>query len=210
MNSTTVNNLNKASYLVENILWHTSALSKLKLHNVVISQRAISSLLFNDNLSSIKFTNCKLKRGPFREFKNLLFKDSLKHVTIREFNDSYEIKLTQILFSLIPFANSLQKLKSIAFNVFDDDLIEYKNIEYCSDIEHVMLYYFDDITPTFVAIFKNLITVLCNMEITFKLTIAKVPSNKGEFDRNYENFMEYVYNLEDYFPEIQNICYYNY
>lgn len=209
INSTSVRNLNKASYLVENVLRYTTALSKLKLHNVVISDRAISSLLFNDNLSDIKFTNCKLRRGPCGRFKTLLLKKSLKHVKIREFNESCELKLTQILFNLIPFANSLQNLKTIAFNVFDDNLIEYQNIRYCSNIEHVMLYYFDDITPTFVTNFKNLIEVLRAMKKPFKLTIARIPSVKGEFNLDHENFMEFVYNLDDYFPEVQNICYYN-
>lgn len=207
-NSLTIKNLNKAAYLVENVLRYTTALTKIEFHNVVINNRSIKYLLSNDNLKTVKFTNCKLEKGPSNISRTLFFKDSIKHLIIREFADSFHIKFTQLLFSQMPKTRFLQNLKTIAFNVLDDDFIQYQNIKHCTELTNITLYFFDTITPTFITIFKDLIEILRSMEMPFKLTIAKISSENGTFNSDYEDFMEYIYNLDSYFFEVQNICYY--
>lgn len=153
--------------------------------------------------------------GGRSKFRSLLDKRSIEKIIILELEEGENTSLIEKLFELIPTSINLRKLREITFNVFDDELILYGNIKFCSELREITLVYFDLITPTFVKIFKNLIGTLKMLKNPFSLNITKrevlyenIDTTDEIYKRNYDAFEQYVNDLDDgYFGTIEYVVY---
>lgn len=185
-----IKNINKTTYLVNNILRFTRKLSEAKLYNALINNQISISLSYNVNLKTIEIINCTLEKGPKRNFKMLFNIPSLEKLIVLEIKNENNFHITEILFEQISHSKTLKHIK-------------YENIRLCTSLEFVTLTYFDQITPSFIQIFKNLIEILCTLynRNPFVLSIDNVIS-KHEFrtDSTYDDFERYIENLDGFGP----------
>lgn len=149
INKPKIANWRKSKYLVHKILRSTTKLINVELCNVLVDEQVFMALNYNQNLESFELINCKLEiggRSPFTTFLNIR---GPKKILIHELEDEENYKLIETLFNQIPFSNKLKELEEIAFNVYDNESIAYKNIKYCTNLREITLTYFDFITPSF-------------------------------------------------------------
>lgn len=205
INNRRIKNIHKAIYLVNNILRFTRKLTEITLYNVLINDQISLSLSYNVNLKTIKFINCRLHKGPKRNFKMLFNIPLFEKINIQEFEDESNSHITEILFDQIPHSKVLRNIKDITFNVFDTNFIKYENIKFCSSLEKVTLTYFDRITPSFVQIFKNLVGTLNNIYNynPFILSIEKVvtnyqPTDDSTYEKIYNDFEIFIEDLDGF------------
>lgn len=202
INNRRIKNIHKTIYNVNNILRFTRKLTEVTLCNVLINDQISLSLSYNVNLKTIKFINCRLHKGPKRNFKMLFNIPLFEKINIQEFEDEFNFHITEILFDQIPHSKVLGNIKDVTFNVFDTNFIKYENIKFCSLLENVTITYFDRITPSFVQTLKNLVGTLYNIYNInpFILSIEKVVTNYQPMDDStYEN----IYNdFEDFIEDL--------
>lgn len=197
----------KSKYLVHNVLRFTSNLVNVVFSNVLVDGQVFMALNYNQGLKSIELINCKLEIGGRSLFESFLNVRAPQKIFIHELEDESNSKLIEILFKQIPASNKLMKLKEIAFNVYDDETIPYKNIKYCTELKEITLIYFDYITPSFEKIFKEIIDNLRDMTNQFSLNISKVEyGNEIHYNDSYDDilydFEEYLEGLDIYFGTI--------
>lgn len=206
INKAKIENINKSKYLVNNVIQLTTNLISASFSNVIVNSQVLLSLSYNIKLKSISFANCNFE-GPSLRFRHLLKIIKIERVLVYEFGNVNNTKPTELVFKLIPSIDNLRKLKGIAFNVFDDELIKYGNINLCTELESVTLIYFNHITPSFVRKFKDVINMLYSMVNPPCLKIITVEMRHSDGDdedyvKKSNEFKEYIEELEIYFGEI--------
>lgn len=206
INKEKIKNLNKSKYLVNNVIQLTTNLIHASFSNVIINSQVLLSLSYNTNLKSITFANCNFE-GPSLRFRRFLKKIKIERVLIYEFENRNNTKPTELVFKLIPSIDNLRKLKRIAFNVFDDELIKYENINLCTELKIVTLVYFNHITPSFVKKFKDVVNMLYSMinPPCLKFIMVEVRHSDvddGDYVKKLREFKEYIGELEIYFGKI--------